>query len=295
MSVGWTMIALLAISAGGSEEKMVCPACYELPRSRPTRRLRWLHIPKCGTPFQHTIFNWACPRLGAHNGGYMHLYTGAAGRGLGASMNRSLCDSDVDRTLPGHRPLPLDAKVAARTVTLFRSPAQRLLSGFKDRRHSDGFQASDRGPDWLDLTPAGYARHRGIAGCYTRMLQNAKCACAAQCDPAHYRAEVAVSRVASLGFVGLLEHWHDSVCLFHAVFGGEPVKAEFRLAHSTRTRTRGVNPDVATIPPHNETLLEGFVDHDDELVYAAARRAFMKSMKRHAPNCAAERFADFEP
>ena len=174
------------------------------------------------------------------------------------------------------------------TVAMFRRPAQRVLSAFRDRKHADGFQDRDKAPNWRDLNASGYARHPGIAGCATRMLLGAKCAHIHQKSEETARATTEAARggglpvakatavVRRLAFVGLQERWAESICLFHATLGGAPRKVEFVVAHSRRRREA---------PLYDEGRLDGFVDAADEAVYAEAARVFEANLRRFAPDC----------
>ena len=85
-----------------------------------------------------------------------------------------------------------------------------------------------------------------------------------------------VQALRRLAFVGLQERWAGAVCLFHAILGAAPRAVEFTLAHARRKDARA---------SYNESLLEGFEDADDELVYQEAVRVFDARMRVHAPAC----------
>ena len=290
------MMRLLAVVAFASGAQL-CPPCFHLQNTehgnRTRQSLRWLHVPKTGSTFQNSIFHWACPGL-PHRAGYGPGATPIRFAKLydGSQLNRTLCDRDVDQTLPGHKPASMDR--VDDTVAMFRRPAQRILSAFRDRKHADGFQDRDKAANWRDLNASGYARHPGIAGCTTRMLLGAKCAHVHQKSEETARATNEAARggglpvakatavVRRLAFVGLQERWADSICLFHAMLGGAPRKIEFVVAHSRRRRGR----DAPLVPaPYDEGRLDGFVDAADEAVYAEAARVFEANLRRFAPDC----------
>ena len=139
------MMRLLAVVALTAAE--LCPPCFRLQNAlhgnRTRQSLRWLHIPKTGSTFQNSIFHWACPGL-PYRAGYGPGATPIRFAKLydGSQLNRTLCDRDVDQTLPGHKPAHTDR--VDDTVAMFRRPAQRLLSAFRDRKHADGFQDRDK-------------------------------------------------------------------------------------------------------------------------------------------------------
>ena len=266
----------------GATNASLCPACFgvsDAPRNRSLSAMRWLHIPKSGSTFQNTVFHWACPGLPprAGYGPRAMPYKLKALYVKGGRLDRDVCDRDLDKTIPGHAPAVADA--LERTVAMFRRPGQRIISAFNDGKHCDGFQDEDKDPGWKRLDVAAYARHRGIPGCATRMLLGGKCSRSRRVRVV-YEAASAVAALKKLAFVGLVERWRDSVCLFHAMHGGAPLPIEFAVAHSTRGRDVGDAP-----PPYDETVLAGAVDADEEAVYAAARATFDARMARHAPAC----------
>lgn len=285
-------LALVLASAGArrgftrNASEPLCPPCFRLENAAHGNRtlpaLRWLHLPKSGSTFQNTVFHYACPGL-PPRAGYGPRATPfklKALYGKARTLDRERCDRDVDMTLPGHPPAV--AAALGRTVAMFRSPKQRIISAYRNGRHCDGFQDEDKDANWKRLTVAEYATHRGIPGCVTRMLSGGKCARARHVRTA-YSADAAVAAVARLAFVGILERWRDSICLFHAMHGGAPRDIEFGLAHSTRTDGSGALHGRPA--PYDEAPLGGAVDADDEAVYAAALEAFDAEMRAHAPAC----------
>ena len=52
------------------------------------------------------------------------------------------------------------------------------------------------------------------------------------------------------------------------------------LGHSKRTRGSVLERSTSA-QPHNESLLEGFVDEADEAVYAAAVKVFRRNLRRY--------------
>ena len=132
-----------------------------------------------------------------------------------------------------------------------------------------------------------------------KMLTGLPCASAAAPDAA--AAAAAVSRLA---FVGLVERWRDSVCLFHRTIGARVAGGSPGAA---RAGARGAGPP-ARLPPrpregqllnihaglaragaaadgdawrYDEAVLDGFVDEADEAVYAAARARFEADLRRY--------------
>ncbi|EGB02279.1 hypothetical protein AURANDRAFT_69028 [Aureococcus anophagefferens] len=267
----------------------LCPPCFELARmpahgNRSMQALRWLHLPKSGSTFQNSVFHWACPKM-PERAGYGPRATPFKLKSLYTKdrrLNRTLCDRDVDMTIPGHP--PAEERALPRTVAMFRQPRQRVISAYRNGKHCDGFQEIDKDPNWKHLTVAEYARHAGIPGCTTRMLLGGKCARARHVTR-DFDAAKAVANVRRLAFVGILERWRESICLFHKMHGGRPSAVEFGITHSTRgdlAKKAGLHEAPK---PYDESVLEGVEDPDEDAVYAAALDVFDRQLRRHAPNC----------
>ena len=184
----------------------------------------------------------------------------------------------VRRVYPFAAHAPLNAYDRARpyaVAAVFRRPGQRLASAFYADNHFGGRHAvgmpkverkafsGDLGVAFNETSPAQFVRWPGIAGCAAKMLLGHKCAAKVR----SIDAAAAAALVPRLGFVGLTGRWAESVELLHAQLGlGPPLEAELRNAHAG-PRQNGTAYDEAG-------LLDGFVDEDDELVYAAAVKTF---------------------
>ena len=94
-------------------------------------------------------------------------------------------------------------------------------------------------------------------------------------------ADAAVALVSHIGFVGLTERWDESILLLHAMLDiGRPVSAELANvhlgSHARTNRTDGGHGGV-----HDASSLRGFVDEDDERVYAEATEVFEQRRAKH--------------
>lgn len=176
-------------------------------------------------------------------------------------------------------------------AAVFRAPNQRLLSAWHFDKHLWG--AEFKGPhgtgnreygEWRRRVrranaPLEFAETRGVGGCYARMLND--CQCAARPRDASGVDEFAcgsrwvagddaflaasLRKVALLGFVGLLEAFNASVCLFHRRFGGDVPPAAF-AKHNWSRRRRGPTWDEAALGDH--------VDPLDELIWTVVLGRF---------------------
>ena len=75
-----------------------------------------------------------------------------------------------------------------------------------------------------------------------------------------------------MAFVGLLEEWEKTICLFHASFGGPLFAAELM-------NVRPTNGGRAS--KYNESELGDVLDAADQAVYAAAKRRFERDVRDH--------------
>ena len=74
-------------------------------------------------------------------------------------------------------------------------------------------------------------------------------------------------------FVGLVENWDQSVCLFHKLMGGLPREQEMRNVH------RGVGKR-GEARLYDTSLAVGWHDEADEALYEEAKVVFEWQMKR---------------
>ena len=77
-----------------------------------------------------------------------------------------------------------------------------------------------------------------------------------------------------MAFVGLLEEWEKTICLFHASFGGPLFAAELM-----NVRPTAGNGGRAS--QYNESELGDVLDAADQAVYAAAKRRFERDVRDH--------------
>lgn len=231
----------------------------------------WLHVPKCGGSLTHTIFSYACPgrKLDVDGQGTHHPRSTCGGNI--SSLQAFLTHGNYHVPLPWLNAFRVSQAVG-NVVGMFRQPSQRLLSAFYHMRekpwccHVDWGLGAAESPRRLALgalrNASDFASAAGMLGCQTKMLAGRHC-----CDLQPLsRAEI--TRVSAfvlrgMAFVGLLEEWRMSICLFHARFGGPLRVAELSNVRPTHTgRALGGRYD--------ESQLGAVRDSADEQVYAAA-------------------------
>ena len=279
-----------------------------VPPAAPQQALRnvyWMHAPKTGSSFLHTILSFACgetAQRAVSNEGrdwftmvkIMFKYERNCKKfdccpfGIDASQwrkgggfyhepvmwrrERSADSVNVSYVFPGHMSV----------VAIFRRPAARLLSGLRQMQKTPeccydwGFT-----PTGLALNPAESIRHHkklrnatlaqyaaspGALGCQAKMLLGIPCHAPRTPLTSEDVALAAWTVRRRLRFVGLLEHWAESVCLWHSRFGGALTRVE--LLNSRATQSAPV-------------LDEGASDAADEAVYSAATERFWREVAEH--------------
>ncbi|KAH8047759.1 hypothetical protein JL721_12114 [Aureococcus anophagefferens] len=142
---------------------------------------------------------------------------------------------------------------ADRVVALLREPQARAEAAWNHVNiHGD---RNPKGP------PADNARQfaEATAGCMARTLAGR-----ARLPGAATKTLTPRSRVRDLAFVGVVERWAESICLFHLQFGAPCLAVEFEHLRSQ---------------PHNRTVPRAARNVDDD-VYAEARRLFAAALDR---------------
>lgn len=215
-------------------------------------------------------------------------------------LNRSLCEGIASPSTRAnycfgcHNNVGNDAMFSeyydGHGVTMLRQPEQRVMSGL--RHVADSLEVPIESLHFSE-------------GCTARMLSGdnpnwsgsaTEVACFAHgpnqaLPPALPAADVAkaVARLRSFAFVGIQEEWHLSVCLLHAMFGGECHTTEF-----LNTRPSGLSGQpaadlrqgsfeqvFAAPEPYDTSILGGWVDTADRAVYDAGLEMFHSLCEDH--------------
>lgn len=160
-------------------------------------------------------------------------------------------------------------------MAFFRNPEQRLISAYLYGQH-----------EW----PAGRAKASNarefaqvVNGCVTKMFTRGHTftqpawqapvhvpyePCYDPALPTDAEVSNAKGMVQKMAFIGLTEEWDLSICLFHAMYGGDCAKSEFKNTRAgTKDSSQGYNV--------NE-YLSGWTDKYDGPVYKAAEGKFWK-------------------
>lgn len=119
----------------------------------------------------------------------------------------------------------------------------------------------------VHLAVREFASLPGVTACQTKMLAGARCTDVRGAPQLTLLRDRALRAISNIEFVGIMDDWVRTVCLFHARFGGT-----LRSSESSRDQRRS----------HDEGLLGGFTDADDEAVFAAASARFQHDVRRTA-------------
>ena len=285
------------------DRDLLCDRAIPFKRER-TGVVRWLHIPKSGTAFANTIFRHGCDVPDGYNvpeGKHVELE-------FARKFPPERCARMMDATPNTHNPLGMrEIGALSAFVTMMRAPGARACSAAVDRGghcsldcnpENPGCTAPVRGGSFdiqmatanLTKPPGGliarptecwkllqqdirtYATDAAVQGCSTKMLLGLPCN--ANVTLPKELALLAASRLETFAFVGLVEEWDLSVCLFHRIFGGSPARAENAIFGSNPLSKSRCNPNTVAV----------LRDPADELVYAAAQNHFWRLLQRVLSN-----------
>lgn len=276
-----------ALSITEEERNLICNAPF--PKNQSDRKkIRWLHIPKTGTSFANTVWHYGCPDI-PHNasvGDYNTHFEGELNKAYPMKKN---CPYLVDHTPATHKPIGEKEweENHGSFVSVFREPTSRIESAFNYNKHC----IQDCNPENNDMWECGkirdhrradgaacksvksakcltqYALAEPAQGCQTKMVYGIPCTGAMTMDPV--KRKLAAQRVTNgFAFVGLVEEWDLSLCLFHRVLGGRPLAVE-----SDHVR-EGSSSKGGSCSAQVESQLGEQKDPVDTLVYKAAKEKF---------------------
>jgi hypothetical protein len=284
-----------------ADRDLICDK--SIPYAERSGTIRWLHIPKTGTQFTQTAFRHGCDVPDDYEVPEdQHVEIWFAKKFPGKR-----CPRMMDGTPNTHKPVGGREKSRLSAfVGMMREPISRhcsaatMFSKRENRQHghcildcnleNSGCTGRVRGGGfntkkvtaWLNGTlvrptncprlsrkkTEDYIKDPSVQGCAAKMLNGLPCnANVTLPDDLALRA---ASRLDAFAFVGLVEEWDLSICLFHRLFGGSPSPQEFNVFGSN-SRSKTLCTDK---------VLQGNRDPADELVYEHARAHFWNSVQR---------------
>ena len=193
-------------TADAADRRAACDATL----STSTKEVFWLHFPKCGSSFHDAVHGFPYHR--SHKGGNHPTL------------------SEVE-----------DVSQLCATAAIFRDPRQREASAYNWIKHYYATKIrvpySPRGcctADWGWKTDVWEQVHTNIVrnhslsetvgafkGCMTKMILGHGCMSTFNITETDYR--VAIERLKTFKFIGIIDDWHNSVCLFNYLMTGRKV------------------------------------------------------------------------
>jgi len=254
--------------ADGGENDSIADA---FPALASTKVRYWLHITKCGTSFANAFLHTPslCPDL------TMDFEWKMMGDNPFTVDVLSDCCPELILSSSGHFG-PHDAlgsvseKASGSVVTMLRNPEQRILSSYQDNFH-----------DWPGMSPPSNELEFALvnAGCQVRMVVRNETAdgdmTTACMHDVPTEEEVALARTTlrrNFSFVGILEQYDLSVCLFRVMFGGPCSQIMFSNVHKGGTISSTSDNTSATL--YDTEVLQGFVDQADTALYEEGLQMF---------------------
>ena len=192
-----------------------------------------LHIPKAGTSFITILLHYCSPTLDESLMPEQAMWEQVFVKILEQNATYSPALWTHCRIIAqGHGNAGLRSFKQDNWVGMFRHPLARLRSAYLNDLHSEGFSNKKRAELHASIhTLKEFVETPGITGCQTRMLTGY--ACASLQSPAD-KLERALNALSTrFVFMGLTERWTESMCLFHAMYGGRVLPVEFENAHPT--------------------------------------------------------------
>lgn len=159
---------------------------------------------------------------------------------------------------------------------IFRRPESRALSAFYHFAEGKGdvleYASEIYGQQANMLTMGQHAAYK--IRCEFRFRVDENCPLAKVSKP---NGELAIERLKGFAFIGLLEEYDLSVCLFHRMFGGECLPVEFlnmrpHIASALETREKKAR-DLDLLRRHRDPI--------DGPLYDAAARIFWANVRRY--------------
>jgi hypothetical protein len=241
--------------------------------------IRWYHAPKTGTSFYSTLLFY-CDRNAMDQDGCLDDDVIIVSSASLTQRNWTHC---LPRAL-AHEPLQAQPhlNVLSRkafssklppVVGLFRDPADRLLSAFYAGRHSMPHQLAAQITSLEE-----YIHFPGVLGCQAKMLVGYPCfneipLPISPADLLQKAIDVIKNRFI---FVGITSRWSQTVCLFHAMYGGKIHPCEFKNVRPNRRRDYLESQSQEDV----QALLK-YVDPVDRTLFEFASNWFEEQLAVH--------------
>lgn len=170
---------------------------------------------------------------------------------------------------------------AAYVVAIVRDPRKRILSAYRYGLHAVGQTSEERSSMLANVrTLKDFVKWPGIASCQVKMFLGFPCAKAMEVTDS--MTNDAIDIMSKAAFIGLTDHWNDTICLFHSMFGENITVAELenlRSAHDLHDISSS-----STRLKSNAVLSKQDDPHDWRLYQASKRRFIELQLKYGVPH-----------
>ena len=207
-------------------------------------RIYWLHIPKCGSSFANTVVHWACDDVALNKS--VSAFLGATPTMIVGEKCPRLHKNHSKhwgRHKDLNRDLVAELTENAAVVTMLREPHARAESAW-NHHHTKGGGRNIKFTGASSMDAEQFAN--ATSGCLARTLTGHG-TCLHSGPEAKPLLDAALARLRGLAFVGIVERWAESICLFHMQFGGKCLDVEFEHLRSPvwkSTSASGAHPTI---------------------------------------------------
>lgn len=232
----------------------------------------WVHIPKTGTSFIHTLVFGVCP-------GWPENWFFDSKKGIAKNFKNYRLDEhcvggfDEKYGSPGrygHVGILSEQFYQQRRgkfVGMFRKPELRTLSAW----FNDPVPWGAKGGETNLTRYASSPKHRGCT--VKSLVRGRKLPCNSAKAVTTEETELAISRLKGFAFIGLTDYWDLSICLWHAMFGGPIFLDELQNVRPGHGQSGGKEAALS--------IIRKFPDAAEEAVFAAAEKIFWDNIRLH--------------
>lgn len=254
-----------------SSEKPAQGSAAQIKRLEKLKPLFWVHVPKTGSSFLNTIVTHRgiCPNM--PSSAYLterriqdNPYAGE--HFTEAYGNKHYCPGLDNKFTFRHCGISRYNSTLRRGhgVIMLRNPRQRLVSQYiHDHTVVSPIFPNIDDPQLYAEQAKGMAVKMLAFNNYTRSCRHYR----TNATLTHQHVDVAKQRLRTdFAFVGLTDRWDESICLFHAMFGGQCRDLEFANVRPGAKSELELGNNIST--------LRDVVDEFDEPLYEEAKQIF---------------------
>lgn len=250
--------------APGQESSCVTKTLGRMGKGKPYPAIWWLHIPKCGSSFSNSAI----------------LYPRSKYRSP-FPINDINHPKDVQHQILKASNVKELSRIIPQVAVMFRQPEQRLLSSYYYKlKLKNKCCWGDWGWNKMeqDQVLRDIERHKGpsitmskFGGCQTKMIIGHGCMSSLH-KVSKFDIDMAIKTMLKFKFVGILEEWTLSMCLFNRIMTGHNFIFKSQLINNRPTKGNTVS--LYDIPAN-------FKRDDDMLLYSKALLRFRNEILKY--------------